>query len=530
MQRMSAEAVPSTTSPDGEAVSVGDVEEACRQESEAKAQVHMQQEEWKQHHQRRAQERVAWEQEREQEREQRRAKGLAEARQRMQHFEASNETCFAEDGDAKAVLGVTSGLTLPTAALPTVPTEDKINGLVGTYYSGPSRHQQIEAEVRKRRRVLLKKAGVDSRRRAITELRPTVEAEMGQMPRAGLVDGGGQSQHPSGQRMLSDGHRHGFIAAVTAAFAHHYPLTLKPQHFWLMIAQAVATHVDMNAEAVREHWVSHEGKKTLEVNCGEFQLGVANNWASVVSGKPDSFSAQVAANTVEGVAEALAPPFSNTSAAEDIAQKIVVMDICKNYFDYRCRTKCGFPQITLEGSVADWEVLREATEPLLGRCEPEFATKWSEALLPVLDKLLEARRGSVDSLFWNSMCKLGGKRGSGGCTWFNGWFNIFFPYIKRSPNRFCEPYSRERTYVLPVGNDVAAHTERVSPGPGCKSFGSGMSQAPVTWGYLGKEIPLEFNAGFTGAVQDPETLEITPQIGWFITHKVHVEDDMRGRQ
>jgi hypothetical protein len=26
----------------------------------------------------------------------------------------------------------------------------------------------------------------------------------------------------------------------------------------------------------------------------------------------------------------------------------VVMDICKNYFEYKCSTMCGFPEITLE--------------------------------------------------------------------------------------------------------------------------------------------------------------------------------------
>ena len=66
-------------------------------------------------------------------------------------------------------------------------------------------------------------------------------------PRAGgkdqLVDEGGMSGHPDGQRVLVGGHEHGFIAAVTAAFRDHYPLSLKPQHFWLMIAQAVAVHV-----------------------------------------------------------------------------------------------------------------------------------------------------------------------------------------------------------------------------------------------------------------------------------------------
>lgn len=55
----------------------------------------------------------------------------------------------------------------------------------------------------------------------------------------------------------------------------------------------------------------------------------------------------------------MCPPFSNTTEIEDIAQKITIMDICKNYFDYKCSTECGFPEITLEGTEADWRMLKE---------------------------------------------------------------------------------------------------------------------------------------------------------------------------
>eukprot|EP01047_Picozoa_sp_COSAG01_P088290 COSAG01_NODE_20707_length_939_cov_1.111905_1_plen_193_part_01 len=139
----------------------------------------------------------------------------------------------------EAVLSVTSGLPLPTKGLDSVGTEEKIAALVKRHYSGGHR----------------------------------------EMPRRGLVDGGGQSQHPADQRMIVRGHRHGFIAAVTAAFADHYPLTLRPQHFWLLISQAVATHVDLNAEKVRKSWVAHKGKKELVVSCDEFVLGNNNGWA-----------------------------------------------------------------------------------------------------------------------------------------------------------------------------------------------------------------------------------------------------------
>ena len=103
---------------------------------------------------------------------------------------------------------------------------------------------------------------------------------------------------------------------------------------------------------------------------------------------------------MEGVSELLCPPFSNTSRNEDIAQRITIMEICKNYFDYSCRTMCGFPEITLEGTEADWRVLKEASQKLLGKCTKEFSKQWGLCLFPLMDKLISARCGEVDALFW----------------------------------------------------------------------------------------------------------------------------------
>jgi hypothetical protein len=181
----------------------------------------------------------------------------------------------------------------------------------------------------------------------------------------------------------------------------------------------------------------------------------------------------------------------------------------------------------LEGTVEDCGLLRGAAERLLERCERGFAKSWAESLLPVLDKLAAARRGEeVDSLFWNSMCKLGGQSGSGGSTWFSGWFNIFFPYIGRSANHFCRPYTPElgqmvqRVHVTHGGFGLHGGFgfDDSPQGPDCQAFGSGMSQAPVTWTYHSEELALNFNADFIGATQDPKTLAIAPHVGWFITY------------
>jgi len=111
------------------------------------------------------------------------------------------------------------------------------------------------------------------------------------------------------------------------------------------------------------------------------------------------------------------------------------MDACKSFFSYGMRTTCGFPYVILEGTEDDWLTLRNTSEQLImNRCENEFAKYWCDALIPVLDKILEEYRhgkngDKPDSPFWNSFVKLGGTSGSGAKSWFNGWINIFYPYI-----------------------------------------------------------------------------------------------------
>merc|ERR1711870_75246 len=91
-------------------------------------------------------------------------------------------------------------------------------------------------------------------------------------------------------------------------------------------------------------------------------------------------------NIVPGLAEELTPGFSSTSAVENIALKITVMDATKSFFSFKCSTCCGFPQVIMEGSASDWQLLRQHAERLVkGRCEAAFAKQWCDALLPVLD-------------------------------------------------------------------------------------------------------------------------------------------------
>jgi len=352
---------------------------------------------------------------------------------------------------------------------------------------------------------------------------------------AGLIDESATFEFEPNAEVLTNVHPHGFIAAATAAFAKHWPLSIRPQHFWLMILQAMAVHVNMHSEELRELWVAHEGKKQLVVVRNDFQLESKennwepkNNWSGVVYGAPDSFAAQIDQMVVAGVSENLYPHFTNSTRVETLAMKVTVMDMLQSYSKYKMQTMCGFPRIILEGSLEDWLSLRRNAEQLINaRSQKEFATQWSQALIPLLDKFVEEYRSAdagkePDERFWNSMVKMGGSRGSGRHTWFNGWINILFPYIRNKWNRFTVPYSIDNDYVKDVkvarreNLDIFDNDYVKSPGPDTADFPNGLAAAPVSWNYFGQTIELKFKAGFVGATQESRTGTIKPVVGWFV--------------
>lgn len=135
---------------------------------------------------------------------------------------------------------------------------------------------------------------------------------------------------------------------------------------------------------------------------------------------------------------------------------------------------------------------------------------------------MEYRGAEADEKFWNSFVKRGGTSGSGARTWFNGWINIFFPFINNRENRYMVPYSPNAAYVLENKNKTRYGMEAPKgvQGPDCSDFPKGLATAPVVWDYLGNKIDLEFKAGFVGATQDKASGTVRPVVGWFIEKKV----------
>ena len=297
-----------------------------------------------------------------------------------------------------------------------------------------------------------------------------------------------------------------FITSSLTAWSEHYPFRFRVEHIWLLILQAVAVHVDQNAEKLRNKYVTHSGKKELTVDVSPNPS--YQEWINVIK----QFASQIDKNTVNDTCKLFECDFSTSSLTEKIATKVTIMDVCKNYFEYGMMTCCGFPQITLDGNKEDWIQLKQKTVKLLNeKVDKKFGVEWSKSLLPLLDRFIVAFDGQIDCVFWNSMIKRGAWHGSGAWSWYSGWFNILFPFIKQRPNKFCEPYSMEQSYV-------AQGLEASGRGNDRKYYPTGLASAPVEWDNNGTKIDMKFFAGFVGYTQDQNTLEICPNISWCVAY------------
>ncbi|MEM9454475.1 MAG: DUF4419 domain-containing protein [Myxococcota bacterium] len=280
---------------------------------------------------------------------------------------------------------------------------------------------------------------------------------------------------------------HPLVGAVHLAFDLHLPLELSPDHVWIVLAQGFARHIRLHADALRHHFVQHEGNKTLTVHRDDFVKGDPHNpWPEVF----DGFSAQLREHLGKRH-DLVVANFSTTGALERAVSQLVLMEAMERYFEYEVATLCGIPRVTLTGTPADWQSVRERARVL-----SEFGLAWwTDHLMPVLDGFVAAAEGKVDREFWCGMYK---QIDESGGPYITGWIQRLFPYLLDDDK---EPYRNSL-----VETTMVTSTE----------FPGGLSRTPFRWTYLGQPFDMSFIGGFIGVEQEPTSGTVTPQLGWAI--------------
>jgi hypothetical protein len=263
----------------------------------------------------------------------------------------------------------------------------------------------------------------------------------------------------------------------------------------------LALHVNAHAEKLRHHFVQHQGKETLVIRRDDFMKGSQdNNWPAVF----DQFSVQIK-DYVGDKHGLIVADFSTTGALERTVSEIVLMDIVKQYFEYEVHTKCGIPEITLTGTLEDWQSIRQRVENFV-----QFDLAWwVNALIPILDEFVAAASGRVNQHFWQSLYKL---HDASGGPYVTGWLNVFFPYIKnQQTNEYTSQNPHTTSWSKVKKNDRGG-------GPVTDEFPLGLSKVPFKWVFplQSMTFDMEFVGGFAGVAQDPATLALRPEMGWAV--------------
>lgn len=311
---------------------------------------------------------------------------------------------------------------------------------------------------------------------------------------------------------------HPFVAAVNAAFCDHRPLVLSPDMLWLLIAHGLARHVNANSNALRRQFVQHEGKMKIVVRRDDFVKGSPENpWSEVLG----EFSAQIM-NHIGAVNHSnIVAAFSTTGPIEKAANEIVMMDTLKSFFKYELISRCGIPEVKLEGNTEDWIELSNRTKVLGDTYELDW---WTNRIVPTLERIARNVAGADDPDLWNSIYKIDSRSGG---PYIDGWIVDFFPYlqtnvfVRKESDELVEDWKEafaNREHIRKVKIEKRNWLFDGGRGDGITtdSLPGSLCIAPFNWQYFARYYEMDFIAGFIGYTQNSQDFAVRPKIGWAV--------------
>ena len=102
------------------------------------------------------------------------------------------------------------------------------------------------------------------------------------------------------------------------------------------------------------------------------------------------------------------------------------MGAMKHYFSYISNAMCGIPEVTLEGTLEDWQEIRHRINRLAEYKQKDLQ-KWWTILVPIIDQFIASYSGNPDLDFWNGIVD---HEGGSGVSYMTGWVLAFVPFNK----------------------------------------------------------------------------------------------------
>ncbi|KAL1793392.1 hypothetical protein ACET3X_008374 [Alternaria dauci] len=284
----------------------------------------------------------------------------------------------------------------------------------------------------------------------------------------------------------------GFVHAAFTAYNRHHHLIIRPEDVWFAILSQLNVYINANAEALRDHFVSHQGQKDLKVTA----VGDIHSVDFGVLAR--RMTALIQENVKDpDLRDWIMPAFSTTTVSDRTTAAVLMMGSMKAYFKYKCCLMCGIPTVTLLGERADYE-------DMLGRLEklPELgpeASQFADLLRPVLRNFVasfDPEQSAVSQDFWSKIAhRLGGGSGP---SYLGGWLTAFCFWNDKGQCMYDQQKgSNSRSYRASNQDEleldgVSYHQVDTSDIP------SGFASVPVLVDDNGKEYKTKMIAGSLG--------------------------------
>ena len=282
------------------------------------------------------------------------------------------------------------------------------------------------------------------------------------------------------------------------AYTNHYPIRIKPDDIWLLIAQAFSYHVNSNFEELKKYFVNFEGKKDIIIeyknlnNINQIDKNILEDFSEKINEKLENYLSKE-------IIDILTPDFTTTTHDSKIICKITIMGIFKKYFNYKMKMAiCGIPYIILEGNSDDYKKIKSKAENL-----SKYEFDWYiKRIIPIIEKMIQAKEGNIDIDFFKNIVQKkeitedeihGCGRGRSikvRNTYIYGWILNFFA-----------KYKKERFN----GNSINV-----------EKFEDLAGQMMTVNFEVNEKILMEYSVGFIGCDKN-ENNEIFPVQGWMVS-------------
>lgn len=195
----------------------------------------------------------------------------------------------------------------------------------------------------------------------------------------------------------------GFVGSVAEAYAKHHNLVIRPDDIWQAIISQFSMYVRARGEELRDVFVEFEGKKELYLEVPG-TMRTFQDWDII----PPAFLELIADNVKdETIVDWFLPDFSTTLETDRVGAAAAAMCAFDNYFTYTVGFVCGIPQITLQGTLQDWQNIRERVDRLVEFDDGSgiLTDAWVPMLRDILDEfVLSISFGSTLNIdFWDQI-------------------------------------------------------------------------------------------------------------------------------